>query len=485
MRFLLTVFYLLLFVLSGWAQNTNRPNFIILIADDISQEDIACYGHPVLQTPNIDELAKNGIRFDNAILTASSCSPSRTSIITGRYPHNTGACELHSPIPEGQLVFPQLLKNNGYYTAQAGKWHFGDQPVKPSGVALSAFDRTGGSAKDGGGQSGAEKWVEYLQQRPMDKPFFMWFAAHDAHRVWDDEIFTKRYEKQDVIVPPYMVDDRQTREDLVCYYNEVTRFDYFIGQVVEELKKQNILDNTFILVMADNGRPFPRDKTRFYDSGIKTPFVVHFPDGIENKGAYSESLLSVIDIAPTILELAGCEIEPVFQGMSFTSLLNNPEKDLHQYVFAEHNWHDYKAYGRMVRTKEFLYIENGLPNQNMAGPKDALDGGAGQALKAGFEKGTLNELQGRVYQNIQPETELYQLSSDSLQTQNISGYNNYRKIEKQLKKALHKWQKKTHDSKPDNLTEDWYSRVDGTPTDAKGSRGEMPGEANNAKAIRK
>ena len=101
-----------------------RPNIVFIIADDVSWEDIGCYGNPVVKTPVIDRLAAEGIRFDNAYLTASSCSPSRTSIISGRYPHNTGAAELHTPLPENQVPFPLLLKESGYYTLQAGKTHF-------------------------------------------------------------------------------------------------------------------------------------------------------------------------------------------------------------------------------------------------------------------------------------------------------------------------------------------------------------------------
>ncbi|WP_256007209.1 sulfatase-like hydrolase/transferase [Pedobacter deserti] len=98
---------------------------VILIGDDISYNDFGCLGHLIIKTPNIDGLAKNGLTFTNAYLTASSCSPSRVSIMTGRYPHNTGAAELHSVVPADQLAFPKILKENGYYTAQAGKWHLG------------------------------------------------------------------------------------------------------------------------------------------------------------------------------------------------------------------------------------------------------------------------------------------------------------------------------------------------------------------------
>ncbi|TKG97309.1 heparan N-sulfatase [Puteibacter caeruleilacunae] len=457
------------------AEKATKPNMIILIADDISRDDMGCYGHPVIKTPNIDQLANNGVKFTNAFLTASSCSPSRTSIILGRYPHNTGACELHSPIPKNQIPFPKLLKEAGYYTGQSGKWHFGASAGKPTGVALEAFDRVGGGASDGGGKSGAEMWVPYLKERPADKPFFMWFAAHDAHRGWDNEIFLPEYKAKDVIVPPYMVDDEQTREDLVCYYNEVSRFDFYIGEVVKELKKQGVYDNTILIVMADNGRPFPRDKTRLYDSGIKTPFVIHWPKGVAKKGATSESLVSVIDIAPTLLGVAGIEAGDSFQGRSFVKLLEAPETKFRSEVYAEHNWHDYEAFERMVRTKDFLYVENGRPNLNQMGAQDIMTGGAGKSLRKGNKAGTLNEVQGRIFKEVQPEVELYNCAEDSLQLTNVANNAKYKQVQKQLQKQLHRWMKKTKDSKPEHLTGDWYSREDCKPLKTKGIRGDMPG----------
>ena len=468
----------------GQAQSANQPtNVVIMIADDISSNDLGCYGHPVVKTPNIDQLAKNGVRFTNAFLTTSSCSPSRSSIITGRYPHNTGACELHSPLPENQVVFPKLLKEKGYYTAQAGKWHFGASPVEPTGVAKDGFDRTGGSSKDGGGYSGAEKWIDYLKERPKDQPFFMWFASHDAHRKWDEDIFLPSYQPDEVIVPPYMVDNMETRKDLVAYYNEVSRFDYFVGQVVKELEAQNILDNTLLIVMADNGRPFPRDKTRLYDSGIKTPFVIHCPDLIPNPGVVSKSLLSAIDIAPTILEIAGGQKSETFQGESFADLLKNPQEPFRKYVFAEHNWHDFRSYERMVRTENYLYIENAFPKQNMVGAQDVMTGGAGRALQKGYEAGTLNDIQKGIYKIPQAERELYNCKNDSLQLNNVVHEQKYQKELKNLRRVLHKWQAATHDSKPQTLTKDWYSRTDGEPLPEKGIRGQMPGVDKNASAI--
>ena len=133
----------------------DKPNVVFFIADDVSQEDFGCYGHPVIQTPNVDSLAKQGIRFDNAYLTTSSCSPTRCSIITGRYPHNTGAPELHVRLPKEQIRFPELLREAGYYTVLSGKNHmFGNKD--------RAFDRI-----TGGGGPGKEKdWVNHVKDRP-------------------------------------------------------------------------------------------------------------------------------------------------------------------------------------------------------------------------------------------------------------------------------------------------------------------------------
>lgn len=171
-----------------------RPNIVLIIGDDISIDDHGIYGHPNIRTPNVDALARAGMRFDNADLTSSQCSPTRATLITGRYPHNSGAPELHMPVPAGQTMFPKLLKDSGYYTAAIGKWHLG-------GNVRVAFDRSEDS-----GPSGAEKWVPTLRDRPQDRPFFMWFAANDAHRDWQADSVSPSHLPSDAIVPPYLVD---------------------------------------------------------------------------------------------------------------------------------------------------------------------------------------------------------------------------------------------------------------------------------------
>ncbi|MEO0341192.1 MAG: sulfatase, partial [Bacteroidota bacterium] len=254
-----------LFMLNACSETSDeRPNIIVFIADDVSWDDFACYGNPAVKTPNIDALAAEGMRFNKVFLTASSCSPSRVSIMTGRYPHNTGAPELHMPLPAGIPTIGNQLHEAGYFVGASGKWHLG-------AAAKSGFDLV---LDQNFGAGGEARWLEALDSTTLDQPFFLWLAAIDAHRGWGKNDFSQQTDLDKIVVPPYMRDDSTTRADLGHYYDEITRFDYHIGQVLAALEERQQLENTLIIVMADNGRPFPRDKTRLYDSGMQTPFIV-------------------------------------------------------------------------------------------------------------------------------------------------------------------------------------------------------------------
>jgi len=460
----------------GCQSKAARPNVVLIIGDDISQDDFGCYGNPNIKTPNVDKLAAEGLRFTNAYLTISSCSPTRCSLITGRYPHNTGAPELHMPLPEGQIMFPELLKNAGYYTAAAGKWHLG-------GYARNAFDKI-----YGGGAGGEEKWIDSLRDRPKDKPFFMWLAAYDAHRGWDDKIQLKRHAPEDVVIPPYMVDMPEVRNDLVRYYDEVQRLDRCTGEVVAELKKQGVLENTIIIFMADNGRPFWRAKTRVYDSGIKTPFVVHWPAGMKQKAQICDSLVSVIDIAPTILEIAGLKLPKTFQGTGFTSLLADPQVSTRKYVFAEHNWHTQIAHERMVRQGDYVYIRNAHPELpakivlRSACPNIAL-------LREMAKDGKLTDAQMDPLLAPRPAEELFNVAKDYHQINNLAADPKYKKILHDLRNVMDQWQKQTGDTTPSlkEATPDRHDRKTAKRlTKKRGMRpidGVVPGETTGAEKI--
>jgi N-sulfoglucosamine sulfohydrolase len=450
-----------------------RPNVVLIIADDVSVSDFGCYGNPNIRTPNIDKLASDGMRFTNAYLTTSQCSPTRCSIITGRYPHNTGAPELHIELPEGQIMLPAMLKQAGYHTLAVGKWHMGN-------YAKGAFDKV-----LEGGVGGEENWVESLQLRPKEKPFFMWFASYDAHRSWQVDAEAKPHSPEDAVIPPYLIDTPESRKDMAMYYDEIQRLDRYVGLVVKELKAQGVFENTCIIFMADNGRPFPRCKTRLYDSGIKTPFIIHWPAGLNKQGVVSNSLLSSIDIAPTILELAGLDVSESFQGISITPLLDKPKASVRDYVFAEHNWHGQIAHERMVRHGDYVYIRNAHPQLPQICRLDAQC--PQEELREMARQGKLTTAQMDPLLEPRPSEELFDLKNDPYQLTNLAGNLNYSETLSQLQKVMDEWQESTGDTTPSlkNATPDRWDRRTGKRI-YEGSRppsGILPGEATNASKV--
>jgi N-sulfoglucosamine sulfohydrolase len=478
-RLLLTTIYVIIFT-NIFSQNT-KPNIIIFIADDVSWNDFGCYGNQAVKTPNIDKIAGTSVKFNNAFLTTSSCSPSRVSILTGRYPHNTGAPELHMPILPEMPNLPKTLKSSGYYTVAAGKFHEGDHMKEVYDVMYSRKD-----GPDGNGDGGENNWVRSIADRPKEKPFFMWYAAHDAHRVWGTNEYAGSNNPDLVRVPPYMVDNEVTRKDFAMYYDEITRFDAFIGMVIEQLKKESILDNTILVIMADNGRPFPRCKTRMYDDGIKTPLIIQWLGGGVLKNKTTDAIVSAIDIMPTLLDMSDVPIPGSVQGKSFKKILKDEKSAFRNLAFAEHNWHDYEAYERMVRTKDFLYIYNARPQYPQSTSGDNHRDSSFQELVKTWKKGKLSPLQFQNFIAPRPFEELYDLQNDPMQLYNVSAEPAYQKILTGLREIKNEWQQQTGDTEPKNLTfsnHDWLMGTFYDETFRPSKRREAPGSSTNAHLI--
>ena len=451
------------------AADDERPNVILFITDDISYDDIGCYGNSFVKTPHLDAMAERGIRFNNAYLTTSSCSPSRCSLITGRYPHNTGAPELHTTLPKDQPLFPKTLRDSGYYTALSGKHHMG----KNADPAFELVSKGKGPGKEG-------DWVKILEERPKERPFFMWFASTDAHRDWQYDDTAPRYDPAEIDVPPFLFDGAKTRDDLADYYHEVSRTDSYMGKLVAEVKRQGIEKNTYIIYMADNGRPFPRSKARLYDSGIKTPFLMACPGKI--KPAVTDSIISAIDIGPTILDIAGVDkIDERHQGVSFASILKDPKASVRDVAFAEHNWHVYQAHERMVRTGDWLFIRNNQPRlQNLSMESDASFP-AGEELWAEEAKGNLKAEQRDVFQKPRSAQELFNVLDDPHQLTDVAKLPEHAEVLKKMNALLDRWTAETADSIPDNPSKDRQS-VNGKKNKS-WKHGELPGESKGAASV--
>ncbi len=449
-----------------------RPNLILIIADDMAWDDCGAFGNKAIRTPNLDRFAREGMRFDRAFLTASSCSPSRASMITGRYPHSTDAEQLHWPLPKSQVTFTEKLKAAGYWTAAVGKWHLGNEVkdrfdlVREAGAGGFQLQvGADGKAKKmvtQQNESGCAEWIPTLQARPKDKPFFLWLAALDPHRDYEENAIPVPHKPTDVIVPPYLPDAPDTRHDLALYYDEITRLDGYVGQVIAELEKQGVAENTFILFLSDNGRPFPRCKTTMYDSGIKTPLFVRWP-GTVKPGSVCGRLVSSVDLAPTFLELAGVPVPASVQGKSFVQLLTNPAAKLREHIFAEHNWHDFDAHGRAVRTERFKYIRNydaDLPNTP---PADAVRSLTFVEMRRLRDAGKLSPEQLLPFQKRRPIEELYDVEADPNEFRNLSTDPKHAATLVQLRGALAQWQKDTSDPIPGVRAKDEFDRETGEP----------------------
>lgn len=456
------------------------PNFIVILADDLAWDDIGAFGNTKVHTPNLDQLASQGMCFDQAFLTSSSCSPSRASILTGRYPHQTGAEQLHWPIPESQKIFPERLKLAGYFVAAAGKWHLGEamrehfsmvREVDTSGFQLPANPGAGANDKfaessTGDDRSGCTEWVNLLRERDPQKPFFLWLAAVDPHRPYEDRISTQPHPPEDVLLPPYHPDTDLVRRDYARYYDEIRRLDRFVGLVLNELELQKAADNTMVIFLSDNGRPFPRDKTSLYDSGIRTPLIIRWPSTIK-PASRCHQLVSAIDLAPTILALAGFPAGPSYVGKSFTSLLEGKDTAIRDAVFAEKNWHDYEDRSRAVRDKRFKYIVNHYADLPATPPADAARSDTFKEMQRLRAAGTLPEVQSSCFLAPRPREELYDLKADPHELRNIAGLPAHEDTLARLRAEYRQWRVRTQEKTPRLRTPDEFDRVTGKPTPAR------------------
>ncbi len=290
----------------------------------------------------------------------------------------------------------------------------------------------------------------------------MWFATTDPHRPYQRNIIPRPHMNEDVIVPPYLPDTPEVRSDLALYYDEITRLDSVMGRVRQELKEQGVADNTMIVFLSDNGRPFPRCKTTVYDSGVKTPWIVAWPAKVK-AGTVCKSLISSVDLAPTLLELAGLEVGETFQGKSFKPLLENPNATIRTHIFAEHNWHDFEDFGRAVRSRCYKYIRNYYPDIPGTPPADAVRSQQiiHEDARTARKNVKLTEDQKQCFLIPRPEVELYDLEKDPHELNNLAGKPEYQKVEQELRAELDQWQEATYDRLPRNRRPDEFHRETG------------------------
>lgn len=427
------------------AQNAvkpGKPNIIVFIADDAGM-DFGCYGNKNIHTPNIDKIAASGLRFEKAFLTSPQSSPSRTSMMTGMFAHTIGTEDLHTPIDEHTRMIPSYLREAGYRSGVMMKTHWGENGNKQ-------YDWV-----DGGREWYAEEpvstnnpaLVRYREFIDKDKeqPFFLWVGFIDPHRPYKTEGNVQANDPQKVKVPPYYVDNESTRRDIADYYDEISRMDRHIGIMMEELEKRKLLENTVIIFLSDNGMPFPRAKGTLYDAGIQTPLLFSWKGKIKAGSVHNNGLISTVELAPTILELAGMTTPEAMYGKSFASILFDPEKRGREYIFAERNWHDCDEYIRCIRTEKYKLIYNAYYEVPHGIAMDLSSSPTWYALKKVQKEEMLTKDQQKIFVCPRPAIEIYDLDKDRFELNNVADEQAYYAEGKKLVALMLEWQKETGD----------------------------------------
>ena len=425
-----------------------QPNIVFIVADDLSPT-LGCYGDSVVSTPTIDRLAQEGVLFENAFCTSPSCSPSRASMLTSRYPHQLAeGTNLWGTLPSRYANFVNQLETAGYRIGLTGKgWGPGDYTV-------------GGYTRNPAGPS-FKSFGEFMQNQSRDRSFFFWLGSQDPHRPYEAGLKkSMNLRPQHLKVPAHLPDTPEIRDDLLDYYAEVARFEQTVANVVETLEKAGQLQNTLIVVTSDNGMPFPRAKANLYDAGTHVPLIVCGRSAVAGKfigGKRIASPVSLIDLAPTLLEVAGLPKAEGMEGQSLTRFVTG-KKAADQPVFVERERHAQVRAGslgypmRAIRTTQFLYIQNLKPNRWPAGdPKEFMAVGNYGDIDNGPAKRYLIEhrdqhtllADGAVAKR--PAGELYDLRKDPNQQTNVAEQPSNRATIAKLRQQLQAWRQRTND----------------------------------------
>ncbi len=424
---------------AGNAQDrpADSPNIVVFVADDAGWSDFGVYGNDAIHTPHIDRLAASGLKVEHAFLTIAQCSPSRISILTGKYPHATGAEDLHMPLPEGEVLVPTYLQQQGYFTGDMRKRHYG-----PNGERQFNWYA----------EETAEAFPDFLDAAD-DRPFFLWVGFRDPHRGYQEGAFDPPHDPAQVKVPPFLADTPETRADLALYYDEIARMDANIGRLIDELELRDLRQNTLVIFLSDNGMPFPRAKGTAYDAGIRTPLIFSWPGRIEAGTTY-EGLVSVIDLAPTLLDLAGVEPPAPMQGRSIRAMLTDTQTPGRAYVFSERNWHNCDEHIRSVRTARYKLIRNAYTYLPLCTPADASRSPSWFSLIRLKKEGALTPAQARLFEVPRPRIEFYDLERDPGEFNNVADEPAYQDAVRELVAVLDKWIDETDDFPPQRRRRD-------------------------------
>lgn len=447
-----------------------RPNIILFVADDHGLDALGAYGNPIIKTPNLDKLATEGARFTNAYCTSASCAASRSVILTGKYGHATGSYGHvhdyhHFSTYDTITSLPVRLEQEGYLTARIGKYHLAPEDVYKFSEVLRENGRSTFEM--------AEACQEVIES---DKPFFLYFCTDDPHRAKSTDpenwrapnsfgnkpegypgIETVSYDPKDVLVPDFLPDSQETRAEIAQYYQSISRIDQGFGKLMKMLQESGKADNTVVIYISDNGMAFPGAKTTLYEPGMKLPCIVKDPS-IKTKGNVIDAMINWADLTPTILDMAKVDLSSFkTHGKSFRPVMINTksESDNWNEVYASHTFHEITMYYpmRVVREGDYKLIRNIAWGLEYPFASDLWASSTWQEVHRN-DKELFGNKKTEDYLH-RPEFELFDLSKDPNELNNLAEDKQYEELLDRLIVKMKTFQLKTKDP--------WYNTWDYDP----------------------
>ena len=446
-----------------------RPNVLWLIAEDFGPH-LGCYGTREVWTPNLDRLAAEGVRYTRFFTTAPVCSPSRSAFMTGMYQTTIGAHNHRShrddgyALPKGVRLLTEWLRDAGYFTANlrelparcgfkgTGKmdWNF-TPPSKP-------FD--------------SDRWSDLKAHQP----FYAQINFQETHRAFRAP---RRADPAKVELPPWTPDHPVAREDWAKYLDSATELDRKIGRVLEQLEADGLADTTVIVFFADNGQAHVRGKQFCYDEGLLVPLIIRWPKAFPppahfRPGTVDSRLLEAIDLAPTMLDIAGAKVPAGMQGRSFLGPRAAPPK---QYVFGARDRCDETVFRfRTVRDSRYRYIRNFTPDRPFLQPNEykARQYPVWTLLPRLHAEGKLTPAQAFLCAPTMPAEELYDLLTDPYEIHNLAQSPAHQPVRIRLRRVLDDWIAATHDQGRELEPPELAARLGVTKNGSNPNRGLFP-----------
>ncbi len=442
------------------AQNVSRPNILLLMAEDMSSR-VGAFGDNVAITPNLDALATQGVRYSNTFTTAGVCAPSRAAHILGMHQISTGTQHMrsssrsaggyHSVPPGNAKAYPELLRGAGYYTYTDNKLDYQFSGTLANSGPATIWDQEGAPPADWENRADGQPFFGFINFmvthesgvfRPLgSKPESATHLVMQLLRWWQlDGPVPMLVSPQDIVVPPYYPDTATVRADMARHYNNIAYMDREVGEILQRLEADGLADSTIVIWTTDHGDGLPRSKRELYDSGIKVPMIIRWPEALRPEGIkpgeVDERLISFVDLGPTILTLAGVPVPAAMHGRSFVE----DDTGSREYVYASRDRIDEVVdRQRAVRDTRYKYLRSWYPQQ--AGGhrlkfRDNID--MAREMHAMYVAGALNEIQSAWYEPP-GEERLYDLQQDPHEIQDVSTDPEYQSVLLRMRDEMNAW----------------------------------------------